>query len=157
MLSNQQLTMLYTLSQLGCRPAVNYDGTLSLQCQGENFRIEFRGMSARISLPMWAGIKADDPELPQIREAVNATNFNFGPTVVLTAPNDKGVIDIHCHRDIMLHPAPSDNKSLIKAALVTFFNTKEKVCDNLRQIKAKQMKASKTYHPKALLTSPKDE
>lgn len=86
MLSNQRLTMLDTLSRLGCRPTVNDDGTLSLQCQGENFRIEFRGMSVRISLSMWAGIKADDPELPQIREAVNAANFNIWPDSCVDCP-----------------------------------------------------------------------
>lgn len=65
--------------------------------------------------PMWAGVKADDPDMPKIREAVNAANFNFGPTVVLTAPNDEGVIGFHSRRDIMLHPACPDNVPFVKA------------------------------------------
>lgn len=97
--------MFKTLSEIGCQPSANDDGTLSVQYQGENFHMEFGGMYARVWDPMWAGVKADDPDMPKIREAVNAANFNFGPTVVLTAPNEEGIIGFHSRRDIMLHPA----------------------------------------------------
>lgn len=70
--------MFRTLSNLGCQPTKNEDGTLSVSYQGENFHMEFGGMYARVWDPMWAGVKADDPDMPKIREAVNAANFNFG-------------------------------------------------------------------------------
>lgn len=73
--------MFKTLVNIGCQPTANEDGTLSVQYQGENFHMEFGGMYARVWDPMWAGVKADDPDMPKIREAVNAANFNFGPTV----------------------------------------------------------------------------
>lgn len=135
--------MLNTLNQLGCQPTANEDGTISVQYQGENFHMEFGGMYARVWDPMWAGVKADDPDMPKIREAVNAANFNFGPTVVLTVPNDEGVIGFHSRRDIMLHPVCPDNVPFVKAVLDSFFDAKVQVRNNFQQINAKQMEAQK--------------
>lgn len=61
--------MLNTLNQLGCQPTANEDGTISVQYQGENFHMEFGGMYARVWDPMWAGVKADDPDMPKIGAA----------------------------------------------------------------------------------------
>lgn len=139
--------MFKTLREIGCQPSANDDGTLSVQYQGENFHMEFGGMYARVWDPMWAGVKADDPDMPKIREAVNAANFNFGPTVVLTAPNEEGIIGFHSRRDIMLHPACPDNVPFVKAVLDSFFDAKEQVRNNFRQINAKQMEAQKNRRP----------
>lgn len=139
--------MFRTLSNLGCQPTKNEDGTLSVSYQGENFHMEFGGMYARVWDPMWAGVKADDPDMPKIREAVNAANFNFGPTVVLTAPNDEGVIGFHSRRDIMLHPACPDNVPFVKAVLDSFFDAKEQVRNSFQQINAKQMESQKNRRP----------
>lgn len=133
--------MFKTLSNLGCQPTKNEDGSLSVLYQGENFLMEFGGMYARVWDPMWAGIKADDPDMSKIREAVNAANFNFGPTVVLTAPNEDGVIGFHSRRDIMLHPSCPDNVLFIKAVLDSFFDTKEHVRRHFQQINDKPMEA----------------
>ena len=145
--------MFRTLSNLGCQPTMNEDGTLSVSYQGENFHMEFGGMYARVWDPMWAGIKADDPDMPKIREAVNAANFNFGPTVVLTAPNDEGIIGFHSRRDIMLHPACPDNEPFVKAVLDSFFDAKEQVRSNFQQINAKQMEAQKNRRPVGFTTN----
>lgn len=139
--------MFRTLSNLGCQPTKNEDGTLSVSYQGENFHMEFGGMYARVWDPIWASVKADDPEMPKIREAVNAANFNFGPTVVLTAPNDEGVIGFHSRRDIMLHPTCPDNVPFVKAVLDSFFDAKEQVRNSFQQINAKQMESQKNRHP----------
>ncbi|MDD6890274.1 MAG: hypothetical protein PUD39_08445 [Bacteroidales bacterium] len=135
------------LNQLGCQPHSNEDGSLSVQYQGENFHMEFGGMYARVWDPMWAGVKADDPDMPKIRDAVNAANFNFGPTVVMTAPNEEGVIGFHSRRDIMLHPACPDNVPFVKAVLDSFFDAKEQVRNSFQQINAKQMEAQKNRRP----------
>ena len=145
--------MFKNLSNLGCQPTANEDGTLSVQYQGENFHMEFGGMYARVWDPMWAGVKADDSDMPKIREAVNAANFNFGPTVVLTAPNDEGVIGFHSRRDIMLHPACPDNVPFVKAVLDSFFEAKEQVRSNFQQINAKQMEVTKNRRPVGFTTN----
>lgn len=145
--------MLSTLHNLGCQPTANEDGTISVQYQGETFHMEFGGMYARVWDPMWAGVKADDPDMPKIREAVNAANFNFGPTVVLTAPNEDGVIGFHSRRDIMLHPACPDNVPFVKAVLDSFFDAKEQVRSNFQQINAKQMEQQKNRRPVGFTTN----
>lgn len=139
--------MFNTLSQLGCQPKANDDGTISVQYQGENFHMEFGGMYARVWDPRWAGIKADDPDLPNIREAVNATNFNFGPTVVMTSPDKDGFIGLHSRRDIMLHPACPDNVPFVKAVLDSFFDAKEQVRSNFQQINTQQMEMQRNRRP----------
>lgn len=145
--------MFKTLGELGCQPTANDDGSLSVQYQGESFHMEFGGMYARVWDPMWAGVKADDPDMPKIREAVNAANFNFGPTVVLTAPNEEGIIGFHSRRDIMLHPACPDNVPFVKAVLDSFFDAKEQVRNNFQQINAKQMEAQKNRRPVGFTTN----
>lgn len=145
--------MFKTLSNLGCQPTANEDGTISVQYQGETFHMEFGGMFAHVWDPMWAGVKADDPDMPKIREAVNAANFNFGPTVVLTAPNEEGVIGFHSRRDIMLHPACPDNVPFVKAVLDSFFDAKEQVRNSFQQINAKQMEAQKNRRPVGFTTN----
>lgn len=149
--------MFNTLSQLGCQPTANDDGTISVQYQGENFHMEFGGMYARVWDPMWAGIKADDPELPKVREAINAANYNFGPTVVMTAPDEEGVIGFHSRRDILLHPACPDNVPFVKAVLDSFFDAKEQVRSNFQQINAKQMEQQKNRRPVGFTITPKEE
>ena len=149
--------MLNTLNKLGCQPKANEDGTLSVQYQGETFHMEFGGLYARVWDPMWAGIKADDPNLPKIREAVNAANFNFGPTVVMTNPDEEGVIGFHSRRDIMLHPACPDNVPFVKAVLDSFFDAKEQVRCNFQQINAKQMEQQKNRRPVGFATTHKQE
>lgn len=145
--------MFNTLNALGCQPTKNDDGTLSVSYQGENFHMEFGGMYARVWDPMWSGIKADDPELPEVREAVNAANFNFGPTVVMTAPDDEGVIGFHSRRDIMLHPACPDNVPFVKAVLDSFFDAKENVRTKFQQLKSQQMEVRKNRRPVGFTTN----
>lgn len=147
------IVMFNTLNALGCQPTKNDDGTLSVSYQGENFHMEFGGMYARVWDPMWAGVKADDPDMPKIREAVNAANFNFGPTVVLTSPNDEGVIGFHSRRDIMLHPSCPDNVPFVKAVLDSFFDAKEEVRNRYQQINAKQMEVQKNRRPVGFTTN----
>lgn len=144
--------MFNALNALGCQPTKNDDGTLSVSYQGENFHMEFGGMYARVWDPMWAGVKADDPEIPNIREAVNAANYSFGPTVVLTPPDHEGVIGLHSRRDIMLHPACPDNVPFVKAVLDSFFEAKENVRNRYQQINARQMEAQKNRRPVGFTT-----
>lgn len=144
--------MFRTLSNLGCQPTKNEDGTLSVSYQGENFHMEFGGMYARVWDPMWAGVKADDTQLPQIREAVNAANFNFGPTVVMTKPDEEGVIRFHSRRDIMLHPACPDNEPFVKSVLDSFFDAKEQVRSNFQHIIAQQNEVRRNRRPVGFTT-----
>ena len=139
--------MFRTLSNFGCQPTKNEDGTLSVSYQGENFHMEFGGRYVKIWDPMWAGIKVDDPNMSKIRDAVNAANFNFGPTVVMSALEDDDIIGFHSHRDIMLHPACPDNEPFVKAVLDSFFKAKELVRSNFQKINTQQMEGRRNRCP----------
>lgn len=144
--------MFNTLCNLGCQPVKNPDDTLSVKYQGENFHMEFGGMFARVWDPMWAGVKADDPDLPKIREAVNSANFNFGPTVVLTSPDEDGVVGLHSRRDIMLHPACPDNIPFVKSVLDSFFDAKNEVKSNFQKLNAIQSENQRNRRPVGFAT-----
>lgn len=139
--------MFDTLKQLGCQPQVNEDDTISVQYQGEEFFMDFGGRYVRIWDPRWYEIKADDPDLPKIRKLVNSTNFNFGPTVVLSAPSKEGIIEFHSRFDIMLHPACPDNVPYVEDILNSFFTTKQHVCNSLMIIKSGQKEAQRDRRP----------
>lgn len=148
--------MFNTLSQLGCQPEAYQDGKLSVKFQGENFYMEFGGAYARVWDPFWAGVKADDPDLPKIREAVNTANFNFGPTVVLTDPDDNGIIGFHSRWDIMLHPSYPENVEYVANVLNSFFVAKERVRSCFQQINGIQQEAQKHHRPVGFVTDDQD-
>lgn len=141
------------LAELGCQPEIHKDGSVGVSYQGENFHLEFGGRYARIWDPMWAGIKGDDPDMPKIKEAVNVTNFDFGPTVVMTAPDENGDIGLHSRREIMLHPSCPDNVPFIKAVLDSFFETKEHVRRHFQQINSQQQQGKTPRRPVGFTTN----
>lgn len=145
--------MFRTLSNLGCQPTKDDDGTISVKYQGENFKMQFGGMYARVWDPMWSSIKADDPDLPNIREAVNDANYSFGPTIVMTKPDDEGIITFHSRCDIMLHPAVPDNEPYVAAILDSFFKIKEQLQADYQQIVSQQMETRKARRPVGFTTN----
>lgn len=141
-----------TLCSIGCQPTKDDEDTLSVQYQGEDFFMRFGGMFAIIWDPLWFAMKADDPELPTIKEAINATNFNFGPTVVFSSPNEEGMIGIHSRRDIMLHPTCPDNELYVKSVLDSFFEKKNDVKGYFHKIKSEQTESLKKRRPVGFAT-----
>ena len=86
------------LQSIGCQPTID-GNSISVSYQGENFQFECGEPYARIWDPGWSHFKADDKDLPKVRETVNAANYNFGLTIVLSAPDDDGDIIFHSKRD----------------------------------------------------------
>lgn len=146
--------MFNTLSALGCQPLRIDDEKIGVIYQGENFFIESSGMYCRIWDLMWTGVSVDDPNLPKVREAVNVTNFGFGPTVMMEDPDEKGVIGFTSRFDIMLHPACPDNVPFVKSVLDSFFKTKENFrTASYLQINAQPVTAQRTRRPVGFTTS----
>lgn len=149
--------MLNTLRAIGCQPTKDSDDSLNVCYQGENFHIECGGMYCRIWDPMWSGMKADDPQMHIVREAVNSANFSFGPTVVMTAPDNNGIVGLHSRRDIMLHPACPDNTDYVKAVLDSFFATKENFRSCFQQISTARNEADKDNRRPIGFAAPRPE
>lgn len=149
--------MFTILRHIGCQPSRNENNTISVLYQGENFYIEFDGVYARVWDPMWSGIKADDPDLPNAKDAMNSANFNFGPTVVMTKPNKDGVIGFHSRRDIMLHPACPDNVPFVKAVLDSFFDIKEQMRSSYQKLSVQQAEMRKNRRPVGFTINPSSQ
>ena len=150
---NTQQLMVSTLTQIGCQPTVNEDDTVAVTYQGEHFHIDFGGLYAHIWDLGWAGVSVNDPELPKIREAVNHTNFDFGPTVVMTNPDDKGTMYFHSRLGILLHPDIPEIDSYLRSNLDMFFRTKEAVRQNFQQITVDRQKAREKRRPVGFTSS----
>lgn len=144
---NTMQLMVSTLTQIGCQPTVNQDDTVAVTYQGERFHIDFGGLYAQIWDFGWAGVNVNDPELPKIREAVNHTNFDFGPTVVMTTPDDKGTMYFHSRLGILLHPDIPEIDNYLRSNLDMFFRAKESVRLNFQQINVEQQKAREKRRP----------
>lgn len=126
------------LVDIGCQPTVNNKNSIIVAYQGENFLINCNGLYATIWDLSWSCIKANDSELPKIREAVNTANLNFAHTVVLGEPDDNGDIDFHTKRDIMLYPSFTYAPEYIKAELNNFFPVKDGIREIYKQLDLKQ-------------------
>ena len=144
---NTQQLMVSTLTQIGCQPTVNDDDTVAVTYQGEHFHIDFGDLYAQIWDLGWAIVNVNDPDLPKIREAVNHTNFDFGPTVVMTNPDDKGTMYFHSRLGILLHPDIPEIDNYLRSNLDMFFRAKEAVRQNFQQIIIEQQKAREKRRP----------
>ncbi len=112
-----------------------------LSFYGGNFRLEFHGRYLRIWEPVWAVMKADDPDLQRIQEAVNAVNFQFGPTVIMTKPDKDGIIGFFSRRDLLLLPHAPSNDEILDEAFKSFYLVKKLVFDNILKLQPKQIEA----------------
>lgn len=144
---NTQQLMVSTLIQIGCQPTINEDDTVAVTYQGEDFHIDFGGRYAQIWDLGWAGVNVNDPELSKIREAVNHTNFDFGPTVVMTNPDDKGTMYFHSRLGILLHSDIPEIDNYLRSNLDMFFRAKESVRQNFQQITVEQQKSREKRRP----------
>lgn len=132
-----------SLKKLGCQPKSGEEGVLQVGYQGENFQIDFSGPYVRIWDCGWSAVRADDPDLPKVREAVNRANFMSGPTVVMSAPNEDNYILFHPRTVIMLHPSIPKVEDYVKATLDTFFQVKYIVRNEYQNIGVQQQEQRK--------------
>lgn len=84
---------------------------------------------------------------------MNVANYNFGPTVVLTAPDEKGVIGFHSRRDILLHPQIPQKDEYVRAVLYSFFKTKENIRSQYQQLVESQAQTQSHRRPVGFATS----
>lgn len=139
--------MVNALSKLGCQPEVLDDKSLNASYQGENFHMEFGGSFVQVWDPAWSTIKADDPELANVKEAVNATNFGFGPTVVMTAPDENGIIYFHTRYGMLMQDGIRDIEGYVQHSLNMFFGTKQEVTQNFQRLHVEQQQRQTNRRP----------
>lgn len=149
-----QEIMVAALTGIGCQPTVNEDGSVSVTYQGEHFQIDFSSQYAQIWDLGWAVLKADNPELPAIREAVNLANYNFGPTVVLSHPDEEGTLYLHSRMGVLLHPGVTEIDDYIRDSLKMFFAAKDAVRQHFQQLRFEQQHPREPRRPIGFSSAP---
>ena len=144
---NTQQLMVSTLTKIGCQPTVDEDDRVVVTYQGEHFMMVFGGRYAQIWDLGWANVNVNEPDFSEIREAVNRTNFEFGPTVVMTEPDEKGTVYLHSRLGILLLPDIPEIGDYLRSSLDMFFRTKASLRANFQQITFEQQKAREGRRP----------
>ena len=141
------------LTDLGCQPKKESEKELQVAYQGENFIINIGGPYAQIWDPAWANISVKDPNFENMKTAANISNFDFGPSIVWTNPNEDGVVTIHSKRDILLSPQLKDNRDYVRSVLDSFFEKKERMRGQFHALINQQQQSPKQHRPVGFATS----
>ena len=141
------------LTALGCQPKKENEKELLVAYQGENFIINIGGPYAQIWDPAWAQINVNDPNFEKMKTAANISNFDFGPSIVWTSPNDEGVVSLHSKRDILLCPQIQDNTSYVRSVLDSFFEKKERMRGQFHALINQQQQSQRPHRPVGFATS----
>lgn len=140
------------LAELGCQPKKENDRELKVSYQGENFVIKIGGPYAQIWDPCWSKMNVNDPNFENMKMAVNVSNFEFGPTIVWSGPNEDGSVWLHSKREILLCPQMDDNKSYITSVLDSFFETKDIMRIKFRSLISQEQQTPKPNRPVGFAT-----
>ena len=141
------------LIDLGCQPKKENEKELQVAYQGENFVINIGGPYAQIWDPAWANISVKDPNFENMKTAANISNFDFGPSIVWTSPNEEGMVTLHSKRDILLSPQLKDNRDYVRSVLDSFFEKKERMRCQFHALINQQQQEPKPHRPVGFATS----
>lgn len=104
----------------------------------------FNPRFVRIWDAYWAETNINDSNFPKIREAINSSNHGYGPVVVMSDPDENGIISLNSRWDILLHPALGDeNVEYINSVFAAFFDIKEEVRRCYQKLQLKQQTEEK--------------
>ena len=132
--------MLKVLTDIGCQPKTENQEYIDVDYQGAHFRIEIFGRFARIWYPSWGSVAPEDPDYPNIAEAVNLANLRFGSTVLMTKSKDDGTITLHSRIDVMLHPACPENDQYVRESCDLLFYISHAVVRKCQRLELQQQK-----------------
>ena len=138
------------LCSIGCQPELKDERTIVVSYQGETFQLDFGvppSRYVRVWDPCWARIEINDPQVDLIKEAVNISNYNFGPTVLITQPDEENMIMLYSRYDIMIHPTCPENDLYIHAVLESFFMAKEEIRNNIQNLNVHQNEQQRNRRP----------
>lgn len=141
--------MFETLKEMGCQPVMDENEDIIAAYQGEKFQIQMKAMFFNIWDLAWAQINVNDPTLPRVKEAINLTNFEFGPSVVLSQPNSEGIMYFHSRYGAVFHPNLPALNDYMAYVFNLFFSAKEAVQRNYQRLIAEEAS-------KGLLKNPYD-
>lgn len=115
--------LMTSLKVLGCHPEEK-DERIKFIYQGENFIALVNKSFIRIWDCPFGNIDILDTNMPLMLEAINTANFEFGPTVVLSDPDEKGMRLLHSKMDFIYGSFIPKHLDYLKAILNSFFEVK---------------------------------
>lgn len=139
--------MVAALEKIGCNPTVNEEGNVEVYYQGDYFVMRFGGIYAEIWNPSWLREDMNEPDIVFIREAVNRTNRDFGPTVVMYEDMENATVYLHTRYDMVIHPDIKDMDEYLRATLGRFFTKMHDLRGYFREIKAEWEKTGNILYP----------
>ena len=145
------------LTELGCQPQRDGESSLEVAYQGENFVINTGGLYAQIWDPGWASISVNDPNYEKMKTAANMSNFDFGPTIIYTSPNEDGMVWLHTKQDIVLFPTIPDRNEYVRAVFRSFFEKKEKMRGQFHSLITQQQQPAKPHRPVGFATESEEK
>lgn len=124
------------LSGIGCQPTIIEGNNLEVRFQGELFLLCFGGRFIRIWDPSWLRYSKHDPDKQDFDEAINLTNFNFGPCIVKDEVDEEGTITLSSRMDIVFPEEMGEQnlKDYLRAMLTSFFNTKKNFHEKIHEV-----------------------
>lgn len=141
------------LSELGCQPKKENDHELTVTYQGENFIVKTGGYYAQIWDPGWANINVNDANFEKMKTAANISNFDFGPSIVWSSPNEDGMVSLHSKRDVLLHPDIPDKNGYIRSIFESFFEKKESMRGHFNALINQKQQSPKPLRPVGFATT----
>lgn len=140
------------LSDMGCQPKKESDKELSVAYQGENFIINVGGPYAQIWDPSWAQISVNDPNFENMKTAANISNFDFGPSIIWTSPNEEGLVSLHTKREILLVPQLPDKTDYVRSVFDSFFEKKNNMRSKFNSLVNQPQQTPKLHRPVGFAT-----
>lgn len=116
------------LESEGCMPRYEDDSGIICKFQGETFILIPNMKFIRIFDPNWATTKITDDDFNVVVDAINRTNHNFGPVILMSPPHpETGQIAISSRCDIYFSESIPNLKTYFFTMLGSFFETQKKM------------------------------
>lgn len=116
---------LETLKEIGCEILEEDHNNASATYQGEIFQFVSNKRIISIYDPSWANIENEGNNLEAMRWAVNAVNYEIGPTILMSDPDSNGNVSLHSKLDVVMCGELPDKTDYFRSIFNQFFVKKE--------------------------------
>lgn len=119
-----------TLKQIGCQPEIDKknESNVNFMYQGEHFFISIENEVLITFYDTWWGnIDLDNPNIDNLKEAINLTNQGNIPKVIYSKHEESGTLGVHSMYRVFIKKEIPALPELFKAILNDFFQVQKEV------------------------------
>lgn len=134
-----------TLKGLGCQPEVDKeDESIHFMYQGEHFFIVIEDTTVFTIYDTWWGtLNLDDPNILNLKEAINMTNMIATPVTLYSTDEDKNVLGVHSRYRMSFTKEIPNKEVLLKTVLDSFFSVHQEVKGRFSALNDVQLETKK--------------